>query len=252
LFTVPTVNHKTNGESPCQRLSDPQVWALHTGLPRLDAFLGGFKPSTITLIDSNTFSFELLSMLCVHAIKVTERNVVFVDGGISFDPYAIATLSKRSRLHGDTVLSKIMIARGFTAYQLDALISDRLEPVIREHEPLLLIVSCVTDMLMDRAVREKEALTILRRDLSVLQRLTGEYKMITIITKRLRPPSSRASAFNEILYKGVDEIIEIKRKKKGIEIRSINHDLVMEYVPLSLYQTTLDDFIVIGGGAQNG
>jgi hypothetical protein len=249
---MPTVNHKTNGESPCQRLSDPEVWALHTGLPRLDAFLGGFKPATITLIDSTTFSFELLSMLCVHAIKVTERNVVFVDGGISFDPYAIATLSKRSRLHGDTVLSKIMIARGFTAYQLDALISDRLEPVIREHEPLLLIVSCVTDMLMDRAVREKEALTILRRDLSVLQRLTREYKMITIITKRLRPPSSRASAFNEILYKGVDEIIEIKRKKKGIEIRSINHDLVMEYVPLSLYQTTLDDFIVIGGGAQNG
>jgi hypothetical protein len=248
---VPSIHSETNSDRPFQQLGmDQQARLLTTGIPRIDAFLGGFKPSTITLADTNhPFAFEMLSMLCVNAVKAFDENVVYVDGGISIDPYAIASLSKRSGLRADTVLSKIKVARAFTAYQLDSIISDRLEAALSQYEPSLLIVSCITDLLMDRNVREKEAITILRRSLALIEKSAIEHKLITIVTKRIRHTSSRASALNDILIKGAGEIIEITRKKKSIELRLINRDLVMDYSPLSVYQTTLDEFI---GGVHRG
>ena len=46
---------------------------LYAGEPRIDSFLGGFQSSRITLIDSrHPFSFDMVSMLCVSAIKDLE------------------------------------------------------------------------------------------------------------------------------------------------------------------------------------
>jgi hypothetical protein len=62
---------------------DQQARLLHTDILRIDAFFGGFKPSTITLVDTNhPFAFEMLSMLCVNAVKAFDENVVYVDGGM--------------------------------------------------------------------------------------------------------------------------------------------------------------------------
>jgi hypothetical protein len=247
---VPSIHSEINSDRPFQQRRMDQAGVLNTGIPRIDAFLGGFKPSTITLVDTNhPFAFEMLSMLCVNAVKAFDENVVYVDGGISIDPYDIASFSKRSRLRADTVLSKIKVARAFTAYQLDSIISDRLEAALSQYEPSLLIVSCITDLLMDRNVREKEAITILRRSLALIENSTIEHHLITIVTKRMRHPSSRGSAFNDLLSKSAGEILEITRKKKSIELCLVNRDLVMDYSPLSIYQTTLDEFI---GGAHRG
>jgi hypothetical protein len=247
---VPSIHSEINSDRPFQQRRMDQAGVLNTGIPRIDAFLGGFKPSTITLVDTNhPFAFEMLSMLCVNAVKLFDENVVYVDGGISIDPYAIASFSKRSGLRADTVLSKIKVARAFTAYQLDSIISDRLEAALSQYEPSLLIVSCITDLLMDRNVREKEAITILRRSLALIEKSTIEHHLITIVTKRIRHASSRASVFNDLFSKGAREILEITRKKKSIELRVVNRDLLLDYSPLSIYQTTLDEFI---GGAHRG
>ena len=229
-----------------QTVMEPEVRILYTGVPRIDSFLGGFQSSKITLVDSDhPFSFDMVSTLCVGAIKDFFGNVVFVDGGNSIDLYTIASLSKRAGLKPEDVLSKIKVARAFTAYQLDSIISARLEEVICEYEPSLLVISCITDLLMDRNVREIEARTILKRSLSIVEDITCEHNLITILTRKKRLPTSRALVLNDILYDGVDEIIKINGKKKGIEIHLVNRDLVMHYLPVSIHQTTLDEFFDI-------
>jgi len=229
-----------------QTVMEPEVRILYTGVPRIDSFSGGFQSSKITLVDSDhPFSFDMVSMLCVGAINSLFSNVVFVDGGNSIDLYTIASLSKRAGLKPEDVLSKIKVARAFTAYQLDSIISDRLEEVICKCEPSLLVISCITDLLMDRNVREIEARTILKRSLSIVEDITCEHNLITILTRKKRLPASRALVLNDILYDGVDEIIKINGKKKGIEIHLVNRDLVMQYLPVSIHQTTLDEFFDI-------
>jgi hypothetical protein len=58
----------------------------------------------------------------------------------------------------------------------------------------------------------------------------------------MRRSTRRASSLNDILYDGVNEIIKINGKKKGIELYLVNRDLVMHYLPVSIHQTTLDEF----------
>ena len=226
---------------------EPRVWKLNTGVPRIDSFLDGFQSSTITLIDSNhSFAFKIVSMLCVRAIKLFSKDVVYVDGGNSIELYTIASVSKKMGLKADDVLSKIMVARAFTAYQLESIISDRLEELICTCEPAVMVISCITDLLMDRNVWKKEAITILSRSLSIIKKITREHNLITILTKRIHPATARALSLNDLLYEEAGEIIQMKPKKKGIEIQSVNRGVIMDYLPLPIHQTTLDEFIDIG------
>jgi len=177
------------------------------------------------------------------------KPVVYVDGGNSIDPYLIATLAKRSGVKPAAVLSRILVARAFTAYQLDTIITDRLDAVLDQAEPGLLVVACITDLLLDRAVVEKEALAILQRCVTHIETSTLDRQLITVVTKRLRAPASRALAFDELLAKAAEERISVERRKKGVRIHQHTRGTLMDYVPLSIYQTTLDEFT---GGGRDG
>ncbi|RZN34772.1 MAG: hypothetical protein EFT35_08950 [Methanophagales archaeon ANME-1-THS] len=235
-------------EEPVQEIvSESEVRILSTGIPRIDAWYGGFHASTITLIEGHhPFAFDILSLVCVRAVRNFKAAVVFVDGGNSIDLYTIASLSKRAGLKSDEVLSQILVARAFTAYQLDSIISERLDEVVARCEPSLVVIACITDLLMDRQVSEIEARTILRRCLANIRAITQNHNVISIITTRKRLTTPRASSLDTLLYDGVDKILSIEGKRRGIELQVPNRGLLMHYMPVSIYQTTLDEFMESG------
>ena len=239
----PLAHHGSGGAVPTGA-------SISTGLPRLDPFLGEFKAGSVCLLEGNhPFIAELLSLLSNNAVTQLGKPVVYVDGGNSIDPYLIATLAKRSGVKPAAVLSRILVARAFTAYQLDTIITDRLDAVLDQAEPGLLVVACITDLLLDRAVVEKEALAILQRCVTHIETSTLDRQLITVVTKRLRAPASRALAFDELLAKAAEERISVERRKKGVRIHQHTRGTLMDYVPLSIYQTTLDEFT---GGGRDG
>ncbi|HDS44901.1 MAG TPA: hypothetical protein ENN68_02195 [Methanomicrobia archaeon] len=251
LFTVPSVSsHSEEAKPPAHRGRSGAAQSrarISTGLPRLDPILGGFKAGTVSLIEGNhPLISEALSLLAINAVTHLEKSVVYVDGGNSIDPYLIATLAKRSGVKPAQVLQQILVARAFTAYQLDTIISDRLEAVLDQAELGLLIVARITDLFLDRAVAEKEALAMLSRCVARIETSTHDRALITVVTKRRRTPSSRALAFDEILAKLPEDRISVERRRKGVRLHQHTRDIIMDYVPLSIYQTTLDEFI--GGG----
>jgi len=57
--------------------------------------LGSFKPSTITLVEgASRFVPDLLLSLCAHTAGLQQQDVVFVDGGNSFNPYTLRSIAK--------------------------------------------------------------------------------------------------------------------------------------------------------------
>lgn len=229
----------------------PTGAGISTGLPRLDPFLGEFKSGTVCLIEGNhPFIAEVLSLLSINAVTQLGKPVVYVDGGNSIDPYLMATLARRSGVRPAAVLSHILVARAFTAYQLDTIISERLDAVLDQAQPGLLVVACITDLLLDRAVVEKEALAILRRCVARIETSTRDRQVISVVTKRLRAPASRTLAFDEILAKAAEERFSVERRKKGVRIHRYTRGALMDFVPLSIYQTTLNEFT--GGGERDG
>lgn len=204
---------------------------LKTSLPRLDSFLS-FQ-SGITLIDcSSPFLFDFLAFLCVRSILEFDDNVIFVDGGNSINPYTIASLSKRNDLSKDYVLSKIKVCRAFTAYQLSTIL-DNLGEAVEEYNPSSLIVSCISDLFLDKDIKRNEAKILLRRGLWNIKSLTRKYDLISILTTK---------SFQR--FKGifnVDRIIKIESKKKCLRITLNNK--TMDFYPVPSSQTILEDFL---------
>jgi hypothetical protein len=85
--------------------------------------LESFKPSTITLVEGpSRFVPDLLLYLCSHTAGRLQQDVVFVDGGNSFNPYTLRSISKVLQADIKTVMTKTHVARAFTEYQMNDLL----------------------------------------------------------------------------------------------------------------------------------
>lgn len=104
--------------------------------------LESFKPSTITLVEGHSrFVPDLLLYLCAHTAGLQQQDAVFVDGGNSFNPYTLRSISKVLQADTKTVMTKTHIARAFTEYQMNDLLTQQLPPVIQKCQPGLLAVA---------------------------------------------------------------------------------------------------------------
>jgi hypothetical protein len=66
--------HATLGPAPPR--------SIDTSIAALDAFIGGFSSSQVTLIDSSDrLLFDMVHLLCINQVTGDGREVVWVDGG---------------------------------------------------------------------------------------------------------------------------------------------------------------------------
>ncbi|OFX26952.1 MAG: hypothetical protein A2Z07_10245 [Armatimonadetes bacterium RBG_16_67_12] len=101
------------------------------------------------------------------------RPLLVVDGANSLDPYLLADLARRLKQPPAMLLASVFISRLFTAYQLEAAIVDRLDGAIDARRPSGVLLAGLLDLLYDEDVDTAEARRILRRILTVIQRLAA-------------------------------------------------------------------------------
>ncbi len=205
--------------SPSQRSPRPQAvtsrsqldLVVRSGLPELDALLGGFKASAITLIDGNSALIgDLPNRLCVQTYHTFHSRTLYIDGGMCANPYRIAQLARNLELDQREVLEYVSIARAFTVYQLATLIHESLEPMIRQHGPRTVVVGRFPALYLDPDVPEQEAATLLATTLETLRRLTGQYRLVTVLTNRDRTTLSHQRGLRDLLYGAADEVVRCK------------------------------------------
>jgi hypothetical protein len=68
------------------------------------------------------------------------RDAVFMDGGNSFNPYSLSRIVKSLGAESRKVLSRIHVARAFTAYQMESLIHG-LQIAAEQWDPVVLDIS---------------------------------------------------------------------------------------------------------------
>jgi len=218
---------------------------LYLSLARLDEFIGGFAASQVTLLDSSgCFVFDLVSMLCVEAIKNSNEELIFVDGGNSIDPYGIANLCKRKGYDKEHVLSQINVARAFTAYQLVTLINDRLEEMIKKSKASTLIVSCFLDLFFDKDMAWQESFQLIKRSLAKIKKLTGKYNLITVITNYGLAKLHFRRGLRNLMYDTPKKLVRMEERKKCIKVVLPKEDSFIYYYPVPTYQTILDEFFL--------
>jgi len=216
---------------------------LRTEVAALDGFVGGFRSSQVTLFDSDSaYASELLHLLCVRAVAGFDEEVVWIDGGNAVEPYTLGSICRRLRLDRRDVLSRVNVARAFTAYQFVSLVEERLEEEVARSTPAAVIVSSATDLFMDKDMKWMEAYQLLRRCAEVVSRVTEEHETVTLVTAHTPGRGCPDPRMTALLSDRSDEVVQMRDRRDGLLFRLPKHGRSMVFSPRPWNQATLAEF----------
>ncbi|MFQ5986409.1 MAG: hypothetical protein ACE5KQ_03540 [Thermoplasmata archaeon] len=221
------------------RASPPR---LYTGNRALDGFLGGFAPGRLTFLNSaSPFVHDLVFAMAVRHVLDFDREVVFVDGGNSINPYALASLAKRFGSTRQEVLGRIRVARAFTVYQMASLLLESLEEEVRAG-PGLLILSRLPDLFLDEDVEYQEAYHLLRRGLRRVRELVQEEELIGLMTNHGLSQLFRRRGVGNLLHQMADRVVRIRFVKGGLLLSLPEEGRSLRFLPVRPDQAVLEDY----------
>ncbi|CAG0948807.1 hypothetical protein METP3_00062 [Methanosarcinales archaeon] len=201
----------------------------HSLLPSTD--LQGFKPSCITVVEgSSSIVPDVLFRLCVSSVISSGRDALFVDGGNSFNPYALSKAAKSFGEEPRKVLSRIHVARAFTEYQMDALIHG-LQDAVKQWNPSVLAISYLPTLFSG-----SDGMRLFEPLVEHLKLLTESSGIITAITS-----FGGLWYGDRLLASRADRVIGIGQPTKKL-IRITDDGYVFEYMPVPPGQMRLNDF----------
>ncbi len=117
--------------------------------------------------------FRLAHRVAGHMLK-TGQPVALVDGANRFDIQAIVRYAQEHRLDPDEVLRRIYISRGFTCYQVEAAVTERLPAFLRRTGARVALIFGLLDTLYDEQAPTRDVRTILQRTIAALRAMSGE------------------------------------------------------------------------------
>lgn len=198
--------------------------------------LRDFKPSSITVIEgSSGLVPDVLFRLCAASVVSFDRDSMFVDGGNSFNPYALSRIAKSMGAEPRKVLSRIHVARAFTEYQMEALIQG-LQEALARWNPGILAISYFPSLFSG-----PDGMRLFEPLLEHLKLLTASSSIITAVTS-----FGGQWHGDRLLASKADRVIRVEQPSKKL-IRLFDNGHVFEYMPVPPGQMRFTDFT--GGDA---
>ena len=172
--------------------------------------------------------------------------MVFLDGGNTFELYKIAELSRMHHLPPKQVLDNIYISRAFTAYQLVALIMQKMEVAIKKYNAKTVIVSDLSGFFLDNDIPEFEAKRLFSQATSFLANFARE-KNITLIATYLPHRNEKLNTELQILATAKSSVVLSLKRTKYERIISLDKHpyLKLGSMELPSQTTRLTDFIEV-------
>lgn len=190
----------------------------------------GFAAGDFALLHGSHAVQSLATLLSVRAQLPPQlgglgSNTVFIDGANTFRLYQTTRLARLCQLDPKQVLDRIYISRAFTAYQMVALILQKLENVIKTCDAKLVIVSDIVAMFLDKDVEEEEAKRIYSQVTTQLCNLARQSQVIIIATYPPHMESPR-NIYLEALTSGrANVVLAFKQTKYEREVILEKHPI---------------------------
>ncbi len=223
--------------------SEPDGMLATTAIPPVDELLGGLASGTVTTIDSSDrMLFTMVNMLSVNFVREWHRDVVWVDGGNSVNPYDLTYVCKRFRMRPAEVLNSINVSRAFTAYQMSTLVEESLEEELARSRGGMVVVSCYPDLFQDADMDWEESLKLLERGMSKLRSLTAKHRTVTVVTNYGLAKLMYRKGLRPLFYEKVDRVVSIEHRSGYVRIALPREEREIMYRPVPPNQTTLDEY----------
>ena len=165
-------------------IPDP-TFRITTGIDGLDRLIE-LRLGQLAAIHGET-SQAFSSLLCVRGTLPKplglDSDVVFLDGGNSFDSYAISEQAIRHEVDSEETLRRIHLSRAFTYHQLSRLIQEKLQHAQDHFNAKLAVISDVSLLYCDPDVQNKrESLDRFRKDIRCLANLAEQKSALIVVT----------------------------------------------------------------------
>jgi len=228
---------------------------LTHGIKELDEFLGGFEPGFFIVLYGSRLCHTLSELLCVRAqlpneIGGSSSSVIFVDGGNSFDPYAISFFSQLHNLDPKATLENIFVSRAFTAYQLTSLIFEKLPEALGKFGSRLIVVSDVTRLFLDPDVPKTEAQDVFNRLTLYLSDFASKNGVVVLATHVPRIAFRRSVFLNSALHGRAHVLLKLQDRRSLFRLALVKHPTIkpgyVEFAWNTLGNTvTLKEFLEV-------
>jgi len=208
----------------------------------------GFTTGDFALLHGSHAVTSLASLLCIRAQLPPQlgglgSNVVFIDGANTFRLYQITRLARLHQLDPKQVLDRIYISRAFTAYQMAALILQKLEDAVKTCNAKLVIISDIATMFLDKDVQEEEAKRIYSQVTTRLSKFAREHQVIIVSTYPPHEDSKRNLYFQALTSGRANVVIAFRQTKYEREVILEKHpaftlgsaELPTEILPLTAF-----------------
>ena len=215
---------------------------VKSGVKELDKIIGGFKSGEINFIHGNRESVLYIPyQICVNTYKTYGKNVIYIDGGMSFNPYGIAKYARKMELDQRDALNHIYISRAFTLFQLTDILQYKLEEKIIECNPKAVIIGKFLDLYFDSNIKSMESNVLMRNNLKKIKEITNKYGLVTILSNFDKGIKTQ-KILKRVFYENIDQIVKIKQIGRFIIFNFEKKNNKNSLSIIENNQLSLDDF----------
>lgn len=183
----------------------------------------GFNVGDFAVLYGSPSVLSLSSLLCVRAQLPNQlgglgSDVVFVDGGNTFRLYQVARLAQLHQLNPREVLERIYISRAFTAYQMTALIMEKLKETVKKYDAKLVIISDIAGLFLDKDIPDEEARRIFSQVNAYLSTFAKENQLILIATYPPHQDTRRNNFLHTLTCGRASVVVSLRQTKYDREL----------------------------------
>lgn len=196
---------------------------LSLSMRNINQLFPGFNVGDFAVLYGSPSVLSLSSLLCVRAQLPNQlgglgSDVVFVDGGNTFRLYQVARLAQLHQLNPREVLERIYISRAFTAYQMTALIMEKLKETVKKYDAKLVIISDIAGFFLDKYIPDEEARRIFSQVNAYLSTFAKENQLILIATYPPHQDTRRNNFLHTLTCGRASVVVSLRQTKYDREL----------------------------------
>ena len=231
-------------------LSPKTVGRLPLGLPVVDDVFPGFENGDFVVLHGPVSNFILFNLCIRSQLPLSKSGLgsttVFMDGGNVFNPYIVSEIARNYGLNPKNALEKIFVSRAFTAYQLSALILEKLEKALKKFKSKLIAVSHISSLFLDRDVPKTEAQDLFMKVCGKLEEIAKERSTIVVASYNPRSSSSRRLFLEAVLLGRANIVFGFKETRGTLKVSLHKHPKLKPFsIELRGKEARLTDFMEV-------
>jgi hypothetical protein len=170
-------------------------------------------PGKLYLLYGDPVIFRFALALASHAL-IRQTSIAVVDGCNRFDAHSIARFAREHGHSPDAFLNRIYISRGFTCYQMEAVVNDRLLPFLQRIGGTTAIIFGLLDTLYDEQAPLREVRNILGRMVERLHDMKSTGISVLLASRKWNLPDPGRNALFTLLQSGMDAVCRVEMNEE--------------------------------------